>query len=711
MIVAVTGGTGFIGKHLVKQLLLAGHHVRILSRQKVCAPLQGVTYYHGDIRFSNQLDAFVAGVEVVCHCAGEMNQSDALMATNFEGTKNLFLLCHHHKVRRFVHLSSVGVYGDLASGVIDETFPMLAMNQYESSKILADEWLLNQSHLDVQISILRPSNVFASDMPNQSLRELISMIKKRLFFYVGQKSIASYIHVDEVVCALSLMIESDSGSHHSVFNLSDAIVWHQLVKLVCSALSIRRCFPTFSKSTAMFISKFLQTTLGYKNPLKLSRVMAMSKTTVYDSAKIVRELRYKKTSTLAKQLSSFATSLYGLQYEQEELLSLCRVASTSFFLFSQLLGQLHYLKDKGVNLTLISSPGPELKFFSYDNRLKYLPVEIEREINVFKDFKSLMKLIKVFKKNNFQIIHSSTPKAGLLCSIAGLLARVPVRLHTYTGLVWINEKGFKRLIVKFCDRLIAILDTAVYADSQSQAQLLYDQRIVKKTCTVTVLGQGSLSGVNLERFNLQKKTERRTEIRQLLSIPKDAFVFVFMGRVKEEKGIMTLLQAYQKISDVTEQQYRLLICGPMELMTASAQGEFEVCLQQNQSILYVGQIDNPEHYFSASDMLVLPSQREGFGTVVIEAAALKLPTLGTRIPGLIDAIQDGLTGLLVERDNPDELAVKMKEIVDDRELLFRLCEAAYERTIKYFTEAYVASLQIEEYKKQLQLVSPAEVYL
>lgn len=285
-----------------------------------------------------------------------------------------------------------------------------------------------------------------------------------------------------------------------------------------------------------------------------------------------------------------------------------------------------------------------------------------------------------------------------------MLTRVPIRIHTFTGQPWVELAGLKRRIPRECDRITAKLATYCYADSASQRDFLISEGLVSPG-KIAVIGKGSISGVNLLRFSLTKwggETARQT--RHELGIPKDAMVIVFVGRVVRDKGIVELLAAFELLAD-TNPDVHLLLVGPFEpdrdpLPTATLKR-----LQSHPRVHGVGFSPSPEKFLAASDIFCLPSYREGFGSVVVEAAAMKLPAVATRVTGLVDAVVDGATGLIVPPKNVNRLAEALRTLADSKELRQALGQAARERAVRDFDAKIINEAVVAEYFRLQQRFS------
>jgi len=373
-------------------------------------------------------------------------------------------------------------------------------------------------------------------------------------------------------------------------------------------------------------------------------------------------------------------------------IKVARIATVPFFLDHQLKHQLHDLLMDGFDVTAISSAEGDWSGLKGVEGLECLQVNIVRQPAPIRDLIALFSLYRCFRKNEFDIVHSTTPKAGLLCAIAGYLARVPVRIHTFTGQPWATKKGLSQKLYCLLDKLIVRLNTRGYADSESQRRYL-NTNGVGDNHSIQVLGNGSLAGVDLERFNPEKHLADKQQTMTELKLSADDFVITFLGRLSEEKGLYELLEAVNILAERYE-SIKLLLVGPCE---ESALGEYLTSEIKKPFICYVGETNLPEHYLAVSSLLCLPSYREGFGTVVIEAAAMKLPTVGSRITGLVDAIIDGETGTLVEPANIEQLVGGLEQYVTDPKKCIDVGEQAFSRCQQIFDSKKISQLMKADY--------------
>lgn len=377
-------------------------------------------------------------------------------------------------------------------------------------------------------------------------------------------------------------------------------------------------------------------------------------------------------------------------------LKIARVSTVPFFIVTQLSAPINALNEAGATVTIISSDddlSKELRDLAGNN---FIPLKMVREINPIQDLLSLLSLIRVFRLHKFDIVHSTTPKAGLLCAIAGRIAGIKIRLHTYTGQPWVTMTGLKKNILKFCDKTIGFLNTRCYTDSVSQQRFLVSEKIVKPD-RLSVLGEGSFAGVDLKRFDAARFSNMdKNSLREELGISSSSKLIVFVGRITKDKGVNELIRAFEQLVAENNDIFLLLV-GPYEpdgLAIVESVTNSEVLNR----IKTVGFSSAPERYMAIGDMLCLPSYREGFGTVVIEAAAMGLPTVGTKIYGLTDAVVDGKTGRLVPVYDSQALADAIRGLVKDENLLRSMSAAARERAVNIFDSKRYSDLLIAEYR-------------
>lgn len=293
LIIAITGGRGFIGRRLAARLTAAGHHVRLLGRQPPTGgSKQGVEWHQANLAGpdARALLRFADGADVLFHCAGEIRDPDRMESTNHIGTERLAEQAAG-RVGRWVQLSTIGVYGSPRSGAVDENAPLAPLDAYESSKLRGDEALLSvAARTGMPWTMLRPAIVFGRDMPNDSLRGLIDAIRSGRFFYIGRReAILPYVHVDDVVEALMLLGRQENAIGQT-FNLSDDVALERFVAEVCSVSGCRVPTLRLPEVPVRVAAAVLQRIPAF--PLTLSRIDALTGTARYPIDKIERLVGY-----------------------------------------------------------------------------------------------------------------------------------------------------------------------------------------------------------------------------------------------------------------------------------------------------------------------------------------------------------------------------------------------------------------------------------
>lgn len=372
--------------------------------------------------------------------------------------------------------------------------------------------------------------------------------------------------------------------------------------------------------------------------------------------------------------------------------SICFVATSPFAVNAFLLGHLHMLSQYfRITLCVNTDEYPLSRLI--DARVHVLHVPIERKISLFNDFLALLRLMAIFRRSDFDVVHSITPKGGALAMLASFLCRIPNRIHTFTGQVWVTRSGVIRSLLKFIDRLIVGWATTVLSDSASQSRFL-ERELGLPAGRVGMLGNGSIAGVDVERF--RPNEERRRNIRQRLNVGHDAFVFLFVGRIARDKGVFDLVDAFRRLSR-SRAGLSLWMVGPDEEHLVSELQS--LAGDAGASIRWVGPSTEPEAYMAGADLLVLPSYREGFGLVVVEAAGCELPTLAYEIDGVVDAVESNVTGVLVPPRDVDALTRQMEFMAGHSDYVKRLGLTARQRVVEKFTAMAISKAWLNFYNQ------------
>ena len=355
-------------------------------------------------------------------------------------------------------------------------------------------------------------------------------------------------------------------------------------------------------------------------------------------------------------------------------------------------GMLKELSEK-YEVIGISSPGEALERISQREGVPTIAVSMERQISLMKDLKSLFQMIRLFRKEKPYAVHSMTPKAGLLCMIAGWLTRVPVRIHTFTGLVWPTSTGVKRKILMLTDKLTCACATHIIPEGEGVKNDLIAGKITNKP--LRVLGYGNVMGVDMERFS------RRPEVIELANQLRDdnKFTFIFVGRLVKDKGINELCKAYERIHN-RYPNTRCWLVGPYEDNLDPISAESRRLIEESDNGLEsVGSKSGDEllAYYVAADCFVMPSYREGFPNTVMEAGALGLPSIVTDINGSREIIKDGINGMIVPPQNEDGLYQAMVIMLTSNIERKKMADNARKMISDRFEQSYVRKCLYEFY--------------
>lgn len=325
----------------------------------------------------------------------------------------------------------------------------------------------------------------------------------------------------------------------------------------------------------------------------------------------------------------------------------------------------------------------------------FQPLPINRSIAPLRDLYALWRTYRFLDRLKFDVVHSITPKAGLIAMVAAYAARVPCRIHTFTGQVWVTRRGVTRALLRTMDRKIASFSTLIVVDSPSQQDFLVQEAIVTRVES-RVLADGSISGVDLQRF--RPSPLHRSRIRAELRVGDDAPLALFLGRLKHDKGVTDLARAFS-ILHKRNPHYRLALVGPDE---DGLQAELVSILRGCADAIHIVPYTNePEAYMAAADVFCLPSYREGFGSVIIEAGSCGLPSVASRIYGVTDAVVEGRTGLLHNPGDVDAIARALGALLSDTRFRKGMGDAARERALSLFSQQRLSQEWVNLYAEQL----------
>ena len=348
------------------------------------------------------------------------------------------------------------------------------------------------------------------------------------------------------------------------------------------------------------------------------------------------------------------------------------------------------IKKDGYETVIVTSPGKELDDFKQRNpEEKTIEVQMERHISLTKDMKSLWQMMKVMRKEKPYMVHSMTPKAGLITMIAAWLTGVPVRIHTFTGLIWPTAVGLKRKILMVTDWITCTCATHIIPEGQGVLDDLKNHKVCRKP--MKVLGYGNVKGVDMERFNPARFADVKKE--------EGKFRFIFVGRIVGDKGINELVEAFVRINkDYPHTQ--LILVGKYEANLDPVKPETLKVIEENPFIDACGPRygDDLLVEYMKSDCFVMPSYREGFPNTVMEASAMGLPSVVTDINGSREIIIHGENGIIVPSKNADALYEAMKQMLEDTSAREKMAANARPLIDSRFEKSFVQGCLIEFYK-------------
>lgn len=359
-------------------------------------------------------------------------------------------------------------------------------------------------------------------------------------------------------------------------------------------------------------------------------------------------------------------------------------------------GLLRELREKeGYEVVAVSSPGEQLDEIAAREGVRTHAVPMERHISPLKDLKSLFGLIQVFRREKPAMVHSMTPKAGLLSMIAAWICRVPIRLHTFTGLVFPTATGLTQKILMLTDCITCACATHIVPEGEGVKNDLIKYRITKKP--LKVLGHGNVRGIDLDLYN-PALPEIQSEAEKLRS--HGIFTFIFVGRLVRDKGINELVRAFSQLN-AQHPHTRLLLVGPYEEDLDPLGPETVAAIDNNKAIVAIGSQKDVRPWLATSDAFVFPSYREGFPNVVIEAGAMGLPSIVTDINGSREIIIDGDNGIIIPPRQTETLRQAMEIFLTDKDMAQKLSRNARPLIASRYEQSYVRRCLKEYYREIL----------
>jgi glycosyltransferase involved in cell wall biosynthesis len=379
---------------------------------------------------------------------------------------------------------------------------------------------------------------------------------------------------------------------------------------------------------------------------------------------------------------------------------LIRVTTVPMALKHLLAGQMRYMKENGFDVIMVSADGKERDDVVNYEGCPHIVIPMTRKITPFADLKSLWQLYKFFKKEKPDIVHSHTPKAGLLSMLAAKFAGVKIRVHTIAGLRFMTSIGFTRKILVAMEKLTASSATHVWPNSFSLLKYIRDNKLVNES-KLQVIGKGSSNGINLSRYSVDKlKSERLDEIKKELKYSSENIYLLSVGRIVNDKGINELLNVFSQLY-TTNNKLRLVLLGSFEEELDPIPEASKKILKEHPGVIHINWSNEVEYYMHLSALLVHPSYREGFPNVLLQAGAMNRPVVCSIIEGNIDIVEHDKTGLLFKVKNEEDLKEKLTFAINNPELMKQYATALRQKVETCFDQQIVHRAIRDKYHELL----------
>lgn len=345
---------------------------------------------------------------------------------------------------------------------------------------------------------------------------------------------------------------------------------------------------------------------------------------------------------------------------------LIRITTVPQSLQSLLKGQLKYMNTY-FDVLAVSSDASFFEEMLEEQEVRGVRINMTRKITPFTDLISLYRLVKLFRKERPYIVHSHTPKAGILAMLAAKITGVPHRLHTVAGMPLLITMGFTRRILNIVERLTYGCATKVLPNSFAMRDIILDNKLTKSS-KLQVIANGSSNGIDTTHFSLDAIKNSKNQLREEFGYSEKDFIFIFVGRLVADKGINELVEAFSKLYDKYD-EVKLLLVGPYEDELDPLKNSTRDTIENHKAIKAVGFQKDVRPFFKMADALAFPSYREGFPNVVMQAGSMELPSIVTDINGCNEIIIDRKNGLIIPSKSVESLYIAMEEFIFDKELV------------------------------------------
>ena len=376
--------------------------------------------------------------------------------------------------------------------------------------------------------------------------------------------------------------------------------------------------------------------------------------------------------------------------------TLIRITTVPLSLEKLISGQLHFMSSF-YNVIAVSSDKERLERYGESEKVAVFPLEMTRKITPLRDVFAVLKLYFFLKKTKPFIVHTHTPKAGIVGMLASKLAGIPHRLHTVAGMPLLEQVGFKRMVLNFVEKLTYSCATKVYPNSFKLRDIIIKNEYCPPT-KLKVLANGSSNGIDTSYFDATHFSEdHKSSLKQDLGIKSSDFVFIFVGRIVSDKGINELISAFSEIQEI-KTDLKLLLVGPYEQELDPLKEETLNQINGNKSIIALGYQNEVRPYFAISDCLVFPSYREGFPNVVMQAGAMGLPCIVSDINGCNEIIEDTKNGYIIPVRDKEAVKETLIRILENKEEYSKMQQNAREMIVSRFDQKTMWESILQEYR-------------
>jgi glycosyltransferase involved in cell wall biosynthesis len=364
-------------------------------------------------------------------------------------------------------------------------------------------------------------------------------------------------------------------------------------------------------------------------------------------------------------------------------------------------GQLRFMKDQGFDVILLSANGKEVQNVIENEKCTHIPVSLTRKMNPFLDLVCLIQLIIIFKKYKPDIVHTHTPKAGLVGILAAYICNVPIKIHTVAGLPWIKFRGLKKVIMIFLEKLVCNMADRVYPNSKNMMNLMIKYKIGPKK--LRIISLGSTNGIDTNWYNIDAEGVKinANKLIESTNLKPGARAWVFLGRLVKDKGIEELINAFH-ILQKSFKDDQLWLVGEEEPKLNPLSRKYKSLIESNSSIIQWNFQSDIRPFLAASRLLVFPSHREGFPNVPLQAASMECAMILTDINGCNEIVENNISGLLVPIKNPIELYMAMIKLRKDEELQITFSRNVLNKNKGLYEQLNVWNSILREYTKLLR---------